>query len=67
MYLRPNMLDPKDRLAHMLSEMDNDNAPIGWNQYRGLASLLLSKFPIETVVMDNKFFDPTFQPGKENV
>lgn len=64
MYSRPNMNDATDRLAHMLSEMHNDNAPIGWERYRGLANLLLAKLPIRESVMDPSFFDHTFQPGK---
>lgn len=65
MYSRPNMDDATDRLAHMLSEMHNDSAPIGWERYRFLANLLMSKFPIRDIVMDERFEDPTFQPGKD--
>jgi len=61
----PDMNNPIDRLAHMLSEMHNDSAPLGWERYRSLASLLMSKFPIREVVMDERFFDWQYQPGKQ--
>lgn len=64
MYSKPNLNDATDRLAHMLSEMHNDRAPIGWERYRSLASMLMSKFPIADIVRDERFFDPNFQPGK---
>lgn len=64
MYSRPDMTSATDRLAHMLSEMHNDRAPIGWERYRSLANLLMAKFPIKSVVMDEKFMDPDYQPGK---
>ena len=64
MYRRPDMTDATDRLAHMLSEMHNDNAPIGWERYRSLAGMLMAKFPITDIVRDERFFDPNFQPGK---
>lgn len=32
------------RLAFRLSEVHNDNAPIGWSSYIGLASWLLKNF-----------------------
>lgn len=59
------MANATDRLAHMLSEMHNDHAPIGWERYRSLANLLMAKFPIEDIVRDEKFFDPDYQPGKQ--
>jgi hypothetical protein len=67
MYSRPDMTDPTDRLAHMLSEMHNDAAPMGWERYRNLANLLMAKFPITGVVRDERFFDPFYQPGKAEV
>ena len=36
--------NPAWRLAWRLSEVDNDNAPIGWSRYIGLASWLLQTF-----------------------
>lgn len=66
MYSRPDMTDPTDRLAHMLSEMHNDAAPIGWERYRSLAKMLMAKFPIIDIVRDEKFFEWDFQPGKTN-
>ena len=66
MYQNPNMDCPKDRLAHMLSEMHNDGAPIGWERYRSLASMLMAKFPIKDIVIDDRFLDHNFQPGKES-
>lgn len=35
---------PNWTLAFRLSEVHNDNAPIGWSNYIGLASWLLSNF-----------------------
>lgn len=64
MYRKPDMSDAKDRLAHILSEMHNDNAPIGWERYRGLASMLMSKLPISSTVKDERFLDSDWQPGK---
>jgi hypothetical protein len=64
MYSNPDMSDATDRLAHMLSEMHNDRAPLGWERYRSLASLLLAKFPIESIVRDERFFDPNYQSGR---
>jgi hypothetical protein len=64
MYSLPNMHDATDRLAHFLSEVHNDGAPIGWERYRFLANSLMRKFPIRDIVMDERFDDHTFQPGK---
>jgi hypothetical protein len=65
MYSRPDMTNPSDRLAHFLSEVHNDSAPIGWEKYRGLANSLLMKLPISAMVMDAKFEDYNYQPGKD--
>jgi hypothetical protein len=62
MYGKPDMMSAQDRLAHLLSEIHNDSAPIGWERYRSLASSLMSKFPIHDIVMSEKFFDPTVAP-----
>ena len=64
MYTQPSMLSATDRLAHLLSEMHNPSAPIGWERYRGLASMLLMKLPIENTVMDDRFLDCDWQPGR---
>lgn len=64
MYSRPNMTDATDRLAHLLSEIHNDSAPIGWERYRSLANALMRKFPIREIVMDERFMEWDFQPGK---
>lgn len=64
MYSKPDLTSATDRLAHILSEMHNDSAPLGWERYRSLANLLLMKFPIEAIVRDEKFFDPNYQPGR---
>lgn len=64
-YTDPNMNDATDRLAHMLSEMHNDSAPIGWQRYRGLANLLMLKLSIRDVVNDPRFMDHNFQPGRD--
>lgn len=58
------MSNATDRLAHMLSEMHNDAAPMGWERYRSLANLLMAKFPIREIVNNEKFFEWDFQPGK---
>lgn len=39
--------NPVWKLAHRLSEVDNDNAPIGWGQYLTLAHWLLATFTME--------------------
>lgn len=58
-----NLINSTDRLAFLLSELHNDNAPIGWEKYRGLASLLLAKFPIKDIVNSDRFFDYDYQLG----
>jgi len=65
MYSKPDMTNPTDRLAHVLSEMHNDNAPLGWERYRSLANLLMAKFPITDIVRDERFLDYDFQPGRD--
>jgi len=58
MHTQPDMTKAVDRLAHYLSEIHNDNAPMGWERYRSLASALLRKFPmIESIVLDPTFLD----------
>jgi len=42
----PNMNDPVDALAHALSEIMNDAAPMGWEKYRGHARCLLGIFDL---------------------
>lgn len=64
MHSSPDTTNSTDRLAHMLSEMHNDSAPLGWERYRALANLLFAKFPIESIVQDERFFDPSWQPGR---
>jgi hypothetical protein len=66
MYTQPDLTSTVERLAHILSEMHNDSAPIGWERYRTLASLLLLKLPIKETVDDPRFLDPMFQAGKES-
>ena len=39
--------NPTWRLAFWLSEIDNDNAPIGWSRYIALARALLDKFNLD--------------------
>lgn len=39
--------NPTWRLAWRLSEVDNDNAPIGWSRYIPLARWLLSTFRMQ--------------------
>lgn len=46
MYGTPNMDDPVDSLAHALSEIMNDAAPMGWEKYRSAADCLLACFDI---------------------
>jgi len=38
---------PAWKLAFFLSEIDNDNAPIGWGRYIQMAEFLLRKYKIE--------------------
>lgn len=38
--------DPKWALAFRMSEVDNDDAPIGWYRYVPLASWLLYRFEL---------------------
>lgn len=63
MFSRPNMADPVDRLAHYLSEVHNDSAPMGWETYRPLAISLIRKFDIIDTVKDDKFFEWDFKAG----
>lgn len=51
MYTRPDMSNPTDRMAHYLSELHNDNAPMGWERYRMTAELLIKKFDLKEAVM----------------
>lgn len=51
MYAMPDKTDPVDRLAHYLSEVHNDAAPIGWHRYRFLAKSLIEKFDLKEKVM----------------
>jgi hypothetical protein len=39
--------DPTWALAFALSEIMNDNAPIGWSRYIGPAECLLAKYEIK--------------------
>ena len=39
--------NPVDELAFTLSEIMNDNAPIGWTRYRGHAQCLLDNYEIK--------------------
>ncbi len=45
------MDDPTDRMAHYLSELLNDNAPMGWERYRLAAGILIAKFDLGAAVM----------------
>jgi hypothetical protein len=38
--------NPMWKLAWLISEIENDNAPIGWGQYVYLAKVLMSKYEI---------------------
>ena len=38
--------NPVWKLAFWLSEIDNDNAPIGWSKYINIAKYLIQKFNI---------------------
>jgi hypothetical protein len=35
------------RLAFLMSEIDNDNAPVGWGKYIHLARYLLDKYELK--------------------
>lgn len=39
--------DPVWRLAYDLSEIDNDNSPIGWYKYVSMARCLLDNYTME--------------------
>jgi hypothetical protein len=45
-YQTPKMEDPIDALAHCLSEIIDDAAPIGWEKHRGTAKCLLGIFEL---------------------
>ena len=44
MYNKPDMSNPEDKLAWIISEIINDSAPVGWEKYRPLSFLLIKKF-----------------------
>lgn len=50
MYSAPDMNNPVDKLAHWMSEVDNDNAPLGWEKYRNLARFVIDEFELEEAV-----------------
>lgn len=39
--------NPEWELAFALSELANDNAPIGWSKYIGTAKFLLTRYEIK--------------------
>ncbi len=39
--------NPEWHVAWVLSEIQNDNAPLGWSKYRGTARCLLAYFDME--------------------
>jgi hypothetical protein len=39
--------NPEWELAFVLSEIENDNAPLGWSRYIGTANCLLAHFDIK--------------------
>lgn len=45
--------NPEWRLAFELSEVDNDNAPIGWDRYIPIASHLIQRYGIKPKALDN--------------
>lgn len=67
MYSKPDMTAAVDRFAHFLSELHNDDAPIGWERYRPLAIMLMRKFPITDIINDSKFLDVGIQWGVQDV
>ena len=46
--------DPEWELAFVLSEIENDNAPIGWSRYIGKAKCLLAHFDIKKKELKNE-------------
>jgi len=55
-------------LAFLMSEIDNDNAPIGWSNYIFLASALLNKYDIVEKPPkrpENKNPAPDLRPGRD--
>jgi hypothetical protein len=59
-YSRPDTTSKQDALAHSISEIDNDRAPLGWEKYRGLAGCLLAMYDIKP-----KETHPDFERFKE--
>jgi hypothetical protein len=58
MYIQPDETDPIDKLAWFISEFHNDNAPIGWEQYKSLAEILIDKFVLyDTILVRDKYMD----------
>lgn len=54
-YIRDEInANPEWALAFFLSEVDNDNAPIGWYRYISMAKCLLSKYNMEVKNEVNK-------------
>lgn len=54
-FYQPDDNDPVDNLAWYLSELHNDNAPIGWHYYRPMAKSLIEKFNLANEVMKQGF------------
>jgi hypothetical protein len=52
MYTAPTN-SQEDRIAHALSEILNDNAPIGWEKYKYAARYLLEHWEIKDIVSED--------------
>lgn len=42
-FTNPDKSDPVDLVAHVLSELYNDNAPLGWERYKGAAETIVAE------------------------
>lgn len=47
-------INPVWKLAFFMSEIDNDNAPIGWGKYIILARAILEKYKLEPIIYAEK-------------
>jgi hypothetical protein len=46
--------NPEWKLAFWLSEIDNDNAPLGWSKYIMMAKLIIMKFNPDLSKLEEK-------------
>ena len=51
-YRTPDLNDPAEKLAYIISKIHNDNAPLGWESYIPLAKTLIHTFEMSQAVVD---------------